>query len=140
VLYRRHEGSLSSDRVWMTRNLLTVFEKSAAKFELTPTEREVLNEQISDQRAMLNLFEGKHALTAGKTNAALASFEQANQHLSRPKLRAVIFLLRYVPFLVRWAFAVRDRLLARKPDHQLTGIDKPRKASSSELAQETNRN
>ena len=29
VLYRRHEGSLSSDRVWMTRNLVAVFEKCA---------------------------------------------------------------------------------------------------------------
>jgi glycosyltransferase involved in cell wall biosynthesis len=140
VLYRRHEGSLSSDRVWMTRNLLAVFEKCAATFELTTSERKVLNEQISDQRAMLNLFEGKRSLMAGKTSDALASFAQANQHLRRPKLRAVIFLLRYVPFLVRWVFAARDKLLARKPDRHLTGIDKPRKPSSSELSPETNRN
>ena len=38
VLYRRHEGSLSSDRVWMTRHLLAVFEKCAAAFELTSSE------------------------------------------------------------------------------------------------------
>src|SRR6185436_13098846 len=69
VLYRRHEESLSSDRVWMTRNLLRVFEKAAATLELTPDERQVLTEQADDQRAMLNLFEGKHALTAGNTSA-----------------------------------------------------------------------
>ena len=133
VLYRRHEGSLSSDRVWMTRNLLRVFDKCAATFELTTAERAVLNEQMNDQRAMLNLFEGKHALAARETSAALASFEKANEHLRRRKLAAVIFLLRYAPFLVSWVFGARERLLAKQPDHQLTGIDKPRTPTSSEL-------
>jgi len=132
VLYRRHEGSLSSDRVWMTRNLLRVFEKAAATLQLTTVERDVLNEQINDQRAMLNLFEWKHALTSGNATAALTSFRKANEHLRRPKLSAVIFLLRYAPFLVSWVFAARERLLAKQPDHQLTGIDKPRTPSSSE--------
>ena len=140
MLYRRHEGSLSSDRVWMTRNLLRVFEKAAATLQLTPAEREVLNEQMNDQRAMLNLFEGKHALAAGNTGAALTSFEKANEHLRRPKLAAVIFLLRYAPFLVRWVFTARERLLAKQKHHQLTGIDKPRTPSSSELAPEPNSN
>jgi GT2 family glycosyltransferase len=135
VLYRRHEGSLSSDRVWMTRNLVGVFEKCAATFQLTAAERRLLNEQINDQRAMLNLFEGKHALTAGKTNAALTSFQAANRHLRRPKLSVVIFLLRYAPRLVSWVFAARERLFEKQPDHQLTGIDKPRTPSSAELSQ-----
>jgi glycosyltransferase involved in cell wall biosynthesis len=138
VLYRRHEGSLSSNRAWMVRNLLRVFEKAAATFELTTAEREVLNEQINDQRAMLNLFEGKHALTTRETSAALTSFEKANEHLRRRKLSAVIFLLRYAPFLVSWVFAARERLLARQPDHQLSGIDKPRTPSSSELEPNSN--
>jgi len=135
VLYRRHEGSLSSDRVWMTRNLLAVFEKCAARFELTPNEKEILNQHIIEQRAMLNLFEGKHALKAGKTTAALASFQKANEHLRKPKLAAVIFLLRYAPALVAWVFAARERSLAKQPDHKLTGIDQPRSPSSSEIAQ-----
>ena len=141
VLYRRHDGSLSSDRVWMTRNLLAVFEKCAARFKLTPSETEVLNKEIAANRAMLNLFEGKHALTAGNAATARASFEKANEHLRRRKLAAVIFLLRYAPGLVSWAFAARERLLAKQPDHQLTGIDKPRTPSSSEIAPEpTNSN
>jgi glycosyltransferase involved in cell wall biosynthesis len=133
VLYRRHEGSLSSDRVWMTRNLLRVFEKAASTLQLTTVEREVLNEQINDQRAMLNLFEGKHALAAGNTSAARTSLQKANAHLRRPKLSTLIFLLRYAPFLVRLVFMARERFLAKQPDHQLTGIDKPRTPSSSEL-------
>jgi glycosyltransferase involved in cell wall biosynthesis len=134
VLYRRREGSLSSDRAWMARNLLGVFEKCAATFQLMPAERELLNENINDQRAMLNLFEGKHALRAGNTGAALASFEKANDHLRRAKLSAAIILLRYVPGLVSWVFKTRENSLEKQPDHKLTGIDKPRTPSSSELA------
>jgi hypothetical protein len=119
----------------MTRNLVGVFEKCAATLQLTPAEKEILNKEIKDQRAMLNLFEGKHALNAGQTSAALTRFEKANEHLHRPKLSAVIFLLRHAPALVRWTFAAREHLLAKQPDHQLTGIDKPRTPSSAEFSQ-----
>jgi hypothetical protein len=125
VLYRRHAGSLSSDRVWMTRNLLAVFEKCASTLDLTTAEREILNEEINRNRAMLGLFEGKHALRAGGASAALLHFKQANEHLHSPKLVLVIFLLRHVPRLVIWSFVARERFLTSNPDHQLTGIDEP---------------
>lgn len=131
VLYRRHEGSLSSDRVWMTRHLLAVFEKSAGTFALTPAEKSILNEQIVENRARLYLFEGKHQLNARETRAALNSFEKANEYLRTSKLSAVIFLLRYAPWLVVWGFAARERLLARQPDHQLSGIDRPHMVNES---------
>jgi glycosyltransferase involved in cell wall biosynthesis len=125
VLYRRHEGSLSSDRVWMTRNLLAVFEKCASNFELSAAEREIVAEQINHNRAMLRLFEGKHALRAGGASAALVHFKEANEHLRSPKLVLVIFLLRHLPRLVVWSFVARERFLTSNPDHQLTGIDQP---------------
>lgn len=130
VLYRRHEGSLSSDRVWMLRNLLAVFEKCAATFALTSAEKEILDEQIAANRALLHLFEGKHQLSAGRTSAALVSLEKANEHLDATKLRLAIFLLRRAPRIVGWAFNLRQRLLARRADHQLSGIDQPRTSSS----------
>jgi GT2 family glycosyltransferase len=131
ALYRRHEGSLSSDRVWMTRHLLAVFEKCARTFPLTAAEKKILDEQISEHRAMLNLFEGKHQLNARQASAALESFQKANEHLRTTKLAVVIFLLRYAPRLVVWAFAARERLHTRKPDHQLSGIDQPRALNES---------
>jgi hypothetical protein len=140
VLYRRHEGSLSSDRVWMTRHLLAVFEKSARTFQLTPAEKAILEEQIAENRAMLNLFAGKHQLNARQTSAALESFRKANEHLRTPKLALVIFLLRYAPRLVVLAFTARERLQARKPDLQLSGIDRPHTNPSIDLtAEQSNR-
>jgi len=132
VLYRRHEGSLSSDRVWMTRHLLAVFEKSAATFSLTPLEKEILNEQITEHRAQFHLFEGKHRLAAGDTRAALENFKKANEHLRASKLGAVIFLLRYAPRLVLLGYAFRERLFASNRHHQLSGIDKARASNPAE--------
>lgn len=126
VLYRRHEGSLSSDRVWMLRHLLAVFEKAARTMNLTPAEVEMLNGEITSNRAKLRLFEGKRALTTGGASAALVHFEKANEHLRSPKLSLVIVLLRHVPRLVIWVFSGRERRLAQQADHKVAGIDQPR--------------
>ena len=129
VFYRRHRGSLSSDRVWMTRHLLKVFEKCARTFKLTPGDIEILNEEITSNRARLHLCEGKHALITGGANAALVHFQEANEHLRSPKLKLVIVLLRHMPRVVIWVFTERERLQSSQADHELTGIDQPRETS-----------
>lgn len=133
ALYRRHQGSLSSDRVWMLRNLLTVFEKCARTFELTPAEKRSLNNEIVQNRAMLRLLEGKRALSGGGASAALLHFEEANEHLHSRKLVLVIFLLRHLPRLVVWSYVARERFLHKQPDHKITGIDEPRVTNESRI-------
>ncbi len=123
ALYRRHQGSLSSDRVWMLRHLLAVFEKWANTANLSPAELAVVNEQITVNRSELRLHEGKRALSAGGASAALVSFEKANEDMRRPKLAVVIFLLRHVPRLVVWTFAARQRWLQNDAQHELSGTD-----------------
>ena len=137
VLYRRHEGSLSSDRVWMTRHLLAVFQKCASTLTLTASEGAALNEQITRNRAMLRLFEGKRALTTGGASAALVHFQKANEELRSTKLAFVIFFLRRAPLLVIWAFRARGRLLVKQSEHHLMGFDQPRETSSAESVGET---
>ena len=129
VLYRRHRGSLSSDRVWMTRHLLKVFEKCERTLKLTPSDVKILTQQVTSNRASLHLHEGKHALMTGVANAALDHFQQANQHFRSPKLNLVIVLLRHLPRVVIWVFTERERLQANQADRQLTGIDQPRVTS-----------
>ena len=126
AIYRRHKGSLSSDRVWMVSNLLAVFEKCASTFDLTAAEREILNKEITHNRAMLRLFEGKRALSAGGASTALVHFKEANEHLQSRKLVLVIFLLRHLPRLVVWSFVARERLWTTQSTHQTAGIDEPR--------------
>jgi len=131
VLYRRHERSLSSDRVWMTRHLLAVFEKCAHTLDLTTAETEALKERISHHRAMLGLFEGKRALSAGGASAALVHFQKANEELRSPKLALVLFILRHAPLLVIWAFRARGRLLV-KSENNLSGFDNPHPGTFAE--------
>ncbi len=128
--YRRHKGSLSSDRVWMTSNLLAVMEKTAKRPDLTGSEREVLNKELAFRQTMLRLFQGKHALGLGDATVALNRFEEANQSLRSLKLSVTILLLRYWPKVPIWAFAARERYLARRQEHLLAGIDTPRGMAS----------
>ena len=128
--YRRHKGSLSSDRVWMTSNLLAVMEKTAKRADLTDSEREVLNKELTSRQTMLRLFQGKHALGLGDATVALNRFEEANQNLRSMKLSVAILLLRYWPKVPIWAFAARERFLARRQTHVLAGIDTPRGMAS----------
>ena len=125
VLYRRHQGSLSSDRIWMTNNLLSVFEKCLKTLDLTTPEAQALKEQVNHHRAMLALFEGKRALSAGGASAALVHFEKANEELHSPKLSLVVFFLRHAPILVVWGYRARGRLLIKQAESLLMGIDSP---------------
>jgi glycosyltransferase involved in cell wall biosynthesis len=131
ALYRRHEGSLSSDRIWMIRNLIAVFDKFGTTLKLTPTERETLNEERARGQAVLNLFEGKRALANRQGNEALVHFSKAQAHMRSSKLALVIFFLRRAPRLVIWISALRERMLAKQSQHQLSGIDKPRERNVS---------
>ena len=111
----------------MTRHLLTVLEKCARTFELSPGDIEILNEEIISNRARLHLFEGKHALITGGAKAALIHFQEANEHLRSPKLKLVIVLLRHMPRVVIWVYTGRESWQSSRADHELMGIDKPRK-------------
>ena len=113
--WRRRAGSLSSDRIPMLRSLLTVFATWTRTMDLTSAERAVLKEQADHNRAILGLYEGKHALRTGEAGAALVHFEQANAYLRSPKLVLVIFLLRHVPRLIIWIVGKRERLLVGEP-------------------------
>ena len=136
VRYRRHQGSLSSDRVWMTRHLVAVFEKCIRTLNLTAVEAEAVNEQMNHHRAMLGLFEGKRALSAGGAGAALGHFKKANAELQSPKLSLMVLCLQHAPFLAIWAFRARGWLLVQ-PQNHLTGFDKPQAHSFSESVGET---
>jgi hypothetical protein len=90
----------------------------------------MLEHVIAENRAILHLMEGKRHLHARAPSAALTPLRRANEHLRRPKLTAVIWLVRHLPTFVAWALAMRGLLLQGKPDHRL-GIDHPRGSSAA---------
>jgi len=108
--YRRRAGSLSSNRISMTSNLLRVMEKTSKRSDLTDSERATLSKELSHRQRVLRLFQGKHALGLGDATTALTRFEEANAGLRSHKLSLTIFLLKFWPSLPIWVFGVRDRL------------------------------
>ncbi len=127
--YRKRVGSLSSDRIWMTANLLKVLEKATRIFDLTAAERKEVDDEIKFRAATLQLFEGKQLLALGDGRMALKRFEGANQFMRSKKLALVIWLLRFWPRLLIRAFAARERFLPRREKQLWAGVDSPRGVS-----------
>ncbi len=108
--YRRHAGSLSSDPVLMSRDILRVLDKAGRELELTGAQRQLLARERARFHAGLRLQEGKQAFLRGDTRAALEGVSEANLVLRSRKLSLVCGLLRLAPGLLRRAYLLRERL------------------------------
>ena len=108
--YRRHAGSLSSDPVLMSRDILRVLDKAGRELELTEAQRELLARERARFHAGLRLQEGKQAFVRGDTRAALEGVTEANLVLRSRKLSLVRGLLRLAPGLLLRAYLLRERL------------------------------
>jgi GT2 family glycosyltransferase len=107
--YRRHAGSLSSNRASMLEGFLAVLAKAARDPQLTAAQREVLERQSAVERTSLELQRGKDAFLAGDAEAAVSHLSRANAHHRSLKLAAVLMLLRLAPGLLRALYQWRDR-------------------------------
>lgn len=107
--YRRHAGSLSSDRVSMLEGFLAVLAKAARDPHLTAAQREVLERQRAAERTSLELQKGKNAFLAGDAEAAASHLTRANAQHKSLKLATVLLLLRVAPGFLRALYQWRDR-------------------------------
>jgi glycosyltransferase involved in cell wall biosynthesis len=110
--YRRSAGSNSSSQERMYAGALAVFEKTAARDDLSAGERRAVERERARYRAMLRRAEGKRALAHGDTTAARGALAEANSYFGSAKLRAAVLALRVAPWLLRGAY----RALARRGD------------------------
>ena len=101
VKYRVRQGSLTSDPVWLHQKVLKVFEIVGRTMDLTPQERQILDQAKQSRRAWLELELGKRAYGVGDIEAALIHVDLANRYFHRRKLSLVVGILRYAPWLVR---------------------------------------
>ena len=111
--YRRHAGSLSSDPVLMSRDLLRVLDKAARELELTDEQRLLLARERGRFHAGLRLEEGKRAFERGDTRAALEGIGEANRVLRSRKLSLVMTFLRLAPRLLLRAYDLRGRYVLK---------------------------
>lgn len=113
VRYRRHDGSLSSDRVRMVENLLSVYAKVKRSMNLTPDQNELIEKEIERCTATLALLKAKRAFTQREMEQARTLLTDANLYFKSHKLSLTTFLLRYTPNLLLATFQARERIFER---------------------------
>lgn len=104
VRYRRHPNSLSFNFYTLTRHTEQVLQKVQG-FTLSDAERTAIAQEIRSVRAQRCLYEGKMALDNGEYNVAIEKLRIANASLSTFKLSVIIFLLGWVPWLLRLSYS-----------------------------------
>lgn len=113
VRHRRRGGSLSSDPIQMLKCTLQILEKLERTFDLTPAERETLQQGRTRFHAMLHFSEGKKAFYDGDMEAAISGLTEANTFFRSRKTALVLLLLRLAPRLLLRAYDLRDRFVLR---------------------------
>jgi hypothetical protein len=112
--YRKRDGSQSSSARLALLAMIDLCEKITRTFQLTATERDLVEQQAEQWRAELDLAEGKAAFEAGRIDEALTHLKRAQLYFNTRKLALVLLALRTTPGMALWAYRLRHRfLLAR---------------------------
>jgi GT2 family glycosyltransferase len=111
--YRRHAASHTADAARLGVAVLRMLDKAEGSLELTPAELAALRAMRERVRAGASLEEGKAALARGDVDAALAGLKAAGAHKKSLKLSLIMLALRLAPWLLRAAYAARERLASR---------------------------
>jgi glycosyltransferase involved in cell wall biosynthesis len=104
--YRRHVGSLTTDEVALTANVLRVLERLAV-LALTVGERRTVDARLPEMRASVAWYKGQAELRKGDARAAAAHWAEANRYRRSPGLGLAILLLKFAPGLFRLLRNVR---------------------------------
>ncbi len=108
LLKQRHRpGSLASDSIKSVESELQVMAKTALRDDLTPGERQALENTVAMRQASLEVDRGKLSLSAGDFAAARHSFEYAYDYYRSWKLRFVLLWLRLSPGTLQRFYRLR---------------------------------
>lgn len=99
--YRCREGSLSGDEMNRLKREVRVYRHIKETYDLTPAEQAELSRAMELQEAAVAIADGKIRLIGERFEEARVSFEQAYRVLGGWKLRAIMFMLRVAPRLLR---------------------------------------
>lgn len=111
--YRRRQGSLTADPVWLSEHILSVLAKVKQRDDLTPSERAAVENRYEHFHALLRLHEGKHAFFSGDIAGAIKGLTEANRFFRNKKTAFTLMMLRVAPRLLLRAYDLRDRFYFR---------------------------
>jgi hypothetical protein len=111
--YRRRQGSLTADPIWLSEHILAVLRKIKEREDLTPSERDTVENRYEHFHALLHLHQGKHAFFSGDTAGAIKGLTEANRFFRNRKTSFTLMMLRVAPRLLLRAYDLRDRFYYR---------------------------
>lgn len=111
--YRRRQGSLTADPIWLSKHILQVLTKVKHRMDLTPSERATADNQFQHFHALLRLHEGKRAFFSGDTAGAIDGLTEANRFFRKRKFSFTVMMLRIAPKFLLRAYDLRDRIYFR---------------------------
>ena len=109
VRYRKREGSLSSDPVWMLASAIKVLIKMRTAVVLNEKEKAVVESAIRRWEGKKLFQEGRRALDQSDVPTAIQCFEQANLRLREFRLWIILRLLRIMPSTTRAVYRWRSQ-------------------------------
>jgi glycosyltransferase involved in cell wall biosynthesis len=111
--YRRRQGSLTADPIWLSEHILAVLRNVKKRNDLTASERATVETQYEHFQAVLHLHQGKHAFFSGDTAGAIKGLTEANRFFRNRKVAFTLMMLRVAPGLLLRAYDLRDRFYFR---------------------------
>jgi glycosyltransferase involved in cell wall biosynthesis len=115
----RPDSTSASDPVWLYENILATLNRILNTWNLTSSQRAVLEQRLQFNSAMLHQFKGQKAFFSGDRETAIRELQQANLFFRKPKLSFVVFLIRFAPRLLLRMHNARARFLYKRGRTQL---------------------
>jgi glycosyltransferase involved in cell wall biosynthesis len=97
VRYRRHENSLSAGGVNICAGTIHVYEKFLRQPDISSDERQIIQQQISQEKAQMHLAKAHKFILSGKYDAAQDQLKQVRQYSARTKIAIAQVGLRIAP-------------------------------------------
>jgi glycosyltransferase involved in cell wall biosynthesis len=107
--YRKHEGSLTSDSVWMAERILESIARAEETIPMSAEEHAAAAKYRSKTERDIAMLRGRSAFKAKDWRGALHYYDHANRLAPSRKLRAVCVLLKVCPGLLYNIFQGREK-------------------------------
>ena len=108
VQRRIYQGSLASDPLRSFAGELAVLSSIRSRNDLTPREREILEQTLRKRQATVKVLNGKQQLAVGDFKNAAESFAAANKYWWSLKVAMVLLCLRIAPRLLQHLHILRN--------------------------------
>jgi hypothetical protein len=101
--------SLAADQIAMIESQMEVLRKASAILPLTKSQQELIQQQLANCEAQIELENGKRYFAMKNYHQAELSLARANGFYRSLKLRIIVWTIRYAPRTLTFLESIRKR-------------------------------